>query len=435
MIKDVTLRDTHIDWIPQIPTSWEILRSKYVFQNKSLKNNPNEPLLSVSQRDGVVVRSESDMNVWNPTDDVSGYKLIEPGDFVISLRSFEGGLELSKVKGIVSPAYTVLETIRKIDDHYFWWLMKSHQFIIELNKHVTGIRQGKNIGWDDFSNIYLTLPPLEEQKLISRYLDKKTNQIDSLINKIEKKIELLKEQRISLINRCVTKGLNPNVEMKDSGVDWVGEIPRHWVVKKLPWVCYFQEGPGLRNWQFTDTGVPVVCVTNITPDGLSFEKYQRYISEDEYNLSYKHFTVEDGDLLMASSGNSFGKICSYDGEFDFKFILNTSTIRLHSLDNNEILTPYIKLIVQSEIFQNQIRILITGAAQPNFGPTHLNQIRIPIPSIDEQLSILSRTKNKISNVEKMIDKELCRIKLFSEYRNSLISSTVSGKVRVTEEMI
>jgi len=138
---------------------------------------------------------------------------------------------------------------------------------------------------------------------------------------------------------------------------------------------------------------------------------------------------------MASSGNSFGKICSYDGEFDFRFILNTSTIRLHSLDENQILTSYIKLIVQSEIFQNQIRILITGAAQPNFGPTHLSQIRIPIPPIDEQKSILLKTENTISNVEKMIDKEICRINLLVEYQNSLISSIVTGKVRVTEDMV
>ena len=102
---------------------------------------------------------------------------------------------------------------------------KSYQFIIELNKHVTGIRQGKNIGWDDFSNIYPT-PPLDEQKRIASYLDKKTNQIDSLIEKIEKKIKLLKEQRISLINQYVKKGLDPNVEMKNSGVEWIGRFQR-----------------------------------------------------------------------------------------------------------------------------------------------------------------------------------------------------------------
>ena len=253
--------NTLIDWIPEIPEHWSLIRSKFMFRNKSVKNCPDEPLLSVSQKAGVILRSESDLNVWNPTEDVSGYKLIEPGDFVISLRSFEGGLELSNVKGIVSPAYTVLEKTRKVDDHYFWWLMKSHQFIIELNKHVTGIRQGKNIGWDDFSNIYLSVPPIEDQKLISRYLDKKTSQIDSMIEKVKKKIDILKEQRTSLINHYVTKGLDPNVDMKDSGVEWIGEIPEHWEVSKFKYFFEFGMGQTILKEDLTDDGIPVLSAT------------------------------------------------------------------------------------------------------------------------------------------------------------------------------
>ena len=105
--------NTGLDWVPEIPEHWSLTRSKFIFRNKSVKNCPDEPLLSVTQKDGVVLRSESDLNVWNPTEDVSGYKLIEPSNFVISLRSFEGGLELSTIKGIVSPAYTVLEKTKK----------------------------------------------------------------------------------------------------------------------------------------------------------------------------------------------------------------------------------------------------------------------------------------------------------------------------------
>ena len=299
-----------------------------------------------------------------------------------------------------------------------------------------GVRIGQwELRYHDFKQIPSLYPPIDEQKLISRYLDKKIKQIDSLIEKIQKKIELLKEQRTSLINQCVTKGLDPNVEMKDSGVERIGEIPKHWSVKKLPWVVFFQEGPGLRNWQFTDHGVRVVCVTNITTDGLNFDQYQRYISEDEYLSSYKHFTVETGDLLLASSGNSFGKLCRYSGEFDNEFILNTSTIRLHSLDEKSLKTEYLKLLIESEVVQTQIRILVTGSAQPNFGPTHLNKIKIPIPTDVEQEELLVKVEPLLKDIDVIIKKEYSRISLIKEYRQSLISSVVTGKVRVTEDMI
>ena len=210
---NVKMKNSDVEWIGEMPANWDAIRSRFMFNNKSEKNFLNEPLLSVTQRDGVVIRSEFDMRVWNPTADVSGYKLIDPGDFVISLRSFEGGIELSKVRGIVSPAYTILETYKDIDHHYFWWLMKSHQFIIELNRHVTGIRQGKNIIWDDFSNIHLTIPSMGEQKRISSHLDKKARQIDRLIEKIEKKISLLSEYRQSLISSVVTGKIKVTEEM------------------------------------------------------------------------------------------------------------------------------------------------------------------------------------------------------------------------------
>lgn len=430
MIKDVTLRDTRIDWIPQIPISWEISRSKYVFRNKSLKNNPNEPLLSVTQRDGVVVRSESDMNVWNPTDDVSGYKLIEPGDFVISLRSFEGGLELSKVKGIVSPAYTVLETIRKIDDHYFWWLMKSHQFIIELNKHVTGIRQGKNIGWDDFSNIYLTLPPIQEQKLISRYLDKKTSQIDSLIKKIEKKIELLKEQRASLINQYVTKGIDPNVEMKDSGVEWIGEIPKHWEMRKITHVttligsgttpksdneAYYLDGS--INWLVTgdlNDGYVIQTSSNVTEKAL----------KDHSSLKL----YPTGSLLMAMYGATIGKL----GILKIEATVNQATCVMNFNENNSVEFWFNVLFGN----RNYIVSLGYGGGQPNISQDLIKSLRFPCPPTKkEQLEIVEAIKSRIGKHDSVIQMEHKRLVLSKEYRQSLISSVVTGKVRVTEEMI
>ena len=413
-------KETGIDWISEIPVDWNISRSKFLFKNKSLKNFSDEPLLSVTQLDGVVVRSDSNRSVWNPADDVSGYKLIEPGDFVISLRSFEGGLELSDLRGLVSPAYTVLQPIRNIDDHYFRWLMKSYQFIIELNKHVTGIRQGKNIGWDDFSNIYLTTPPSDEQKLISRYLDKKTEQIDRLVEKIKKKIELLKEQRTSLINQCVTKGLDTNVEMKDSGVKWIGKIPKHWKFRKLK--HFFRYKKGSLGQQLTSTFI-----------SENLGQFPVYSGQTENNgvlgmWDNHEFDYSDDVIFCTTVGAKLMTTRVVSG----KFSLSQNCLIMIPL-SNEIKSKYINYFL---MYDFKIRKdLLPSILQPSLRMEDLDQYCIPVPPISEQSSIIEYLVSLMDNSEELIRKLETKETLLKKYRQSLISSAVTGKVRVTEDMI
>lgn len=430
-------KNTHLDWVPEIPENWSLIRSKFMFRNKSIKNCPDEELLSVTQKNGVVFRSESDTKVWNPTEDVLGYKLIEPGDFVISLRSFEGGLELSKVKGIVSPAYTVLEKTRKIDDRYFWWLMKSHQFIIELNKHVTGIRQGKNIGWDDFSNIYLIVPPIDEQKLISRYLDKKTKQIDCLIEKIQSKIELLKEQRTSLINHCVTKGINPKVKMKDTDVKLIGKIPKHWKLQKLKHIVNkrgFIRGPfggSLKINTFVPKGYKVYEQKNAIYNNFSLGS--AYINDKKYT-ELKRFSIQQNDILMSCSG-TIGKTSLVTGEFQ-KGIINQALLIIRLEFPKKTLPKYIQTIFSSSFFQEQIIDNSQGGAMKNLvGIDIFKNVKIPIPDSLEQLEIQSYIDSKCLILDKLIAKEKLKVEKLKEYRSSLISSFVTGKVRISQDMI
>jgi type I restriction enzyme S subunit len=420
------LKTTGIEWIPEAPHTWRLIRSKYLFRNKSEKNHSDQPLLSVTQRSGVVVRSESETKVWNPSDDVSSYKLIEPGDFVISLRSFEGGLELSKVRGIVSPAYTVLEKRVALDDHYFWWLMKSHPFIVELNKNVSGIRQGKNIGWDDFANICLPNPPIDEQKLISRYLDKKTAQIDLLIEKIEKKIELLKEQRTSLINQYVTKGLDPNVEMKDSGVEWIGKIPKHWELKKIKHLSVVKRGSSPRPIDdpkyFSEDGeYSWVRISDVSAS----EKYLIETTEKLSTLGASLSTKRHpGDLFLSIAG-TVGKpiitrinCCIHDGFVWF--------------DNLSIDTDFLYYsFLTGTCFQGLGKM----GTQLNLNTETVGDIFIPLSTPDEQRQIVAHIVAILERLDSVTANETRRLNLLSEYRQSLISSVVTGKVRLTEDMV
>ncbi len=166
--------------------------------------------------------------------------------------------------------------------------------------------------------------------------------------------------------------MNKYEKYKDSGVESIDKIPEHWAINKFNRISFFQEGPGLRNWQFTQDGIKVICVTNIVPPNIDFAKYKKCISINEYENTYKHFTVNKGDLLLASSGASWGKVAEYKN--DETVILNTSTIRLNENYTKKVVREFIKWIIQNPYVSEQLSNLLTGSCQPNFGSTHLKQL-------------------------------------------------------------
>jgi type I restriction enzyme S subunit len=186
----------------------------------------------------------------------------------------------------------------------------------------------------------------------------------------------------------------------------LGIIPEDWNIGKLPTVCWFQEGPGLRNWQFTNSGIKVINVTNLENGYLNLERTSRYISIEEFQQIYQHFEVDDKDIVVASSGNSYAKVAVVRKQ-DLPLVMNTSVIRfkpLKNLDYNFLLT-----FLKSNYFKDQIDLLITGGAQPNFGPAHLKQINITIPLIKAEqtaiATVLSDTDTLIERLEKLIAKK------------------------------
>lgn len=213
---------------------------------------------------------------------------------------------------------------------------------------------------------------------------------------------------------------------KHTGVNIISEIPSQWELNKFNHIAFYQEGPGLRNWQFTEMGVSVICVTNITTHGIDFSLLKRCISEEEYYRSYLHFTVQKGDFLLASSGASWGKLAEYNG--DEKVILNTSTIRLNTKNNSVVNRDFIKWIIKSPYVTEQLNVLLTGSCQPNFGPTHLNQLLVVYPSsLIEQTAIATYLDQKTTQIDKLISNKQKLIDLLKEERTGIINEAVCGK--------
>ena len=203
-------------WLTQIPDSWEDIKIKFLFSERSEKGYPDEPLLVASQNMGVVPKGVYGNRTVQATKDLHLLKLVRVGDFVISLRSFQGGIEYAYYQGIISPAYTIMVPKQKIVPGYFRYLAKSRLFIELLQLCVTGIREGQNIDYGKLKNHLIPVPPSEEQDQIVRYLDWQTSKVNRLINAKKRIISLLEEQQQATIAYVVTRGLDQNAELMDS---------------------------------------------------------------------------------------------------------------------------------------------------------------------------------------------------------------------------
>lgn len=241
------MKDSGIEWIGQIPKGWELRRVKTLFTQRNSKGNGIEVLLSPTQKYGVVPQSQLEGVVQVKEDtDLQMFKTVHKGDFVISLRSFQGGFEYSLYEGVCSPAYQVFYPTSPICDTYYRYLFKSQSFISKMNNLTVGIREGKNIQYVDFANSQIPVPPLAEQERIAAFLDAECAVIDAVLEKTRASIEEYKKLKQAVITQAVTKGIRGDRPMKDSGIEWIGDIPAEWDVVRQK---YF--------WNTVESGVSV----------------------------------------------------------------------------------------------------------------------------------------------------------------------------------
>ena len=424
-------KNSGVDWIGEIPEQWNILKLKFLFKDVSIKNKPDLDLLSVTQDQGVVPRSMVENRMVMPTGNLESFKVISKGDFAISLRSFEGGLEYSEYEGLISPAYTVLKSQKEINDNYYKFLFKSKAFIAELQLSIVGIREGKNISYEELKYSYTPIPPIEEQQTIATFLDDKTAKIDQTIANKQKEIELLKERRQILIQKAVTKGLDDSVPLKDSGVDWIGEIPEHWEVRKLKAFCKAFGRIGFRGYTTADLvdegeGAITISPSNIKENEMVFEK-NSFLSWHKYNES-PEIKIRENDILIVKTGSTYGKIGIV------KNIPQKATInpQLLVLKNIEINPDYFYELLKSNIFQLQVEKNVIGSTIPTISETKILGFSVPVPIDEKEFDKISAYIHEIN--EKffaLINLKQQEIERLKEYKAVLIDNVVTGKVRVS----
>jgi type I restriction enzyme S subunit len=251
-------KDSTAPWLEIIPDHWKLERTKVVLKERVEKGYPNEPLLAATQTKGVVLKEDYENRTVLAMKDLHLLKLVRKGDFVISLRSFQGGIEYARDQGIISPAYTILYPTKTERHAYLARLFKSKPYVENLSLFVTGIRQGQNVDYEKLSRSALPSPPPDEQQAIARFLDHADRKIRKFIRAKQKLIKLLEEQKQAIIHQAVTRGLDPNVRLKPSGVEWLGNVPEHWRVTRLKWVTRLQRGYDLPAEQRRAGPYPVI---------------------------------------------------------------------------------------------------------------------------------------------------------------------------------
>lgn len=401
-------KDSGVDWLGKIPSDWDLLKVKNIFRlvmKFAPKNNDCE-LLSVYTDIGVKPRKELEER-GNRATTTDGYLIVEKGDIVVNkLLAWMGAIGLSDYDGVTSPAYDVLKPKMPIEGIFYHLLFRSPQCTSELKRHSRGIMDMRlRLYFDKFGDVVVPYPNIEVQKKIVSFLAEKTAQIDQAIALKQQQIEKLNEYKQIVIQNAVTKGLNPNVPMKDSGVEWIGDIPEHWEIKKLKFLCNFDTGN-------KDT-------VNAIDDGVYplFVRSQNIERIDE-------FTHDCEAVLTAGDGAGVGKVFHY---YKGKFCFHQ---RVYMFNNfREISGRYFYYYFSSLFY----KVALDGSAKSTVDSLRRPMIaNFPIvyPETQEQLRIVEYLDKKMNSFIKSENLYQTQIDRLKEYKNILINQAVTGKIKI-----
>ena len=422
------LSNQSFNWLDLIPNQWEIdkVKDHFYFSNIQTENFDNYPVLSLTMS-GVKKRN-MDTNEGQLPESYEKYNLVDPSCLVFNpMDLISGWVDVPKTEGLISPSYRTIKlrsdkTNLHFIKYYFQSLYKEKVLFYFGEGVHYDYRWG--LGKETLKNFPIPIPPKEEQNKIVGFLDKKTNQIDKIIKKIEKKIELLKEQRISLINEVVTKGLNPNVEMKDSDFDWIGEIPSHWFcvgTNKIFNDLGSGTTPKSDNLEYySDSGYHWITTTDLN-EGIMYNTLSKITDkslEDNPNLRL----YPSGSIYISMYGGKIGKL----GVSTFDSYCNQSVCVLPRNEKIVVKFYYYWFLGYQEFVKGMGR----GGGQPNINKEMIKSfptVKIPV---NEQQQIVEYLDQQTKKIDKTILNEEKRMKLLKEYKQSLISEVVTGKKRV-----
>ena len=430
-------KNSGVEWLGEIPSHWEILKLKFVSKietgnsiSDDKKSNyecvecESHPYIATKDINYEYSTINYDNGLRIPKGETN-FKIALPDSILICVEGGSAGKKIAYTNQSVCYVNKLasIQTIGENVSKFLYYVIKSHIFKNQFDLSINGLIGGVSVLL--IKNFCVILPPKDEQEKIASYLDEKIAKIDASISGKEKFIELLKEQKQIIINDAVTKGLNKNAKFKNSGVEWLGEIPSHWEVVRLGSLGIFSKGNGISRNELVEDGIPAILYGDIyTKYNYQAIEIKNFISTE---TSLKAVKISENDILLTGSGETkddIGKCVVFKGKEAFA----GGDIIIFKQDKNN--STFLAYSLNSSYSIMQKTIMAKGEIIVHIYSSMLKELLLPLPPKDEQEKIVEYIENKISKIDKLINLEQECIKSLKEYKASLIDSVVTGKVKV-----
>ena len=423
-------KDSGVKWIGEIPEHWGMYKLKYLFKlnkNKNIGNKCNT-ILSLSYGK---IKIKKDLNEGLTPESYESYQLLSTGDIVIrstDLQNDHTSLRtgLVKIEGAITSAYIGLKNLDMslCDSRFYHYFLHGWDITKAIYNQGKGLRQSLN--WDDIKNMLMPVLDISEQIAIANFLDSVTSKIDEAISQQQKMIDLLNERKQIIIQNAVTKGLDPNAKMKDSGVEWIGEIPEHWEVIKLKYIFRRIADGTHFSPETIEEGMPYITATDVRGKGIDFNETKKIRQKDYEALVAAGCKPQLNDILLVKDGATTGRVGL--------MIDDTDCVTLSSV---AMLSPqkkyshlYLMYMMMSDFMQKQILLSMAGAAMPRITLIKLSNFIGIVPPMDEQESIVTYIEKASMPIDSAIKSAEKQIFLLQERKQIIINDVVTGKVKV-----
>lgn len=397
-------KDSGVTWLGRIPQHWGIGQSRRLFALRNERARELDRQLTASQKYGVIYQDDfmalEGQRVVQVIKGADILKHVEPNDFVISMRSFQGGIEWSRLGGSISSAYVMLIPCERIHGPFYRYLLKSSSYIQALQATSNLVRDGQALRYGNFTQVDLPLIPLTEQIEIASFLDCETAKIDALVAEQERLIELLKEKRQAVIFQAVTKGLNPDAALKPSGSKGIGDVPSHWVVTLIKHFSKLQRGHDLTDSERTDGIYPVVTSGGVSGTHGAFMAHGPGVVTGRYGSTGRLFYIET-DFWPHNTSLYVVDFHGNEPRFAW-YTLQTVDFAAHS----------------------------AKAAVPGIDRNDIHVLPVAVPPTVEQLQITSYLDQAMAELDLLSTESQRAITLLQERRSAVIAAAVTGKIDV-----
>jgi type I restriction enzyme S subunit len=399
-------KDSGIAWIGEIPEHWKVKKGKNLFKKEERPVRDNDEIVTCFRDGEVTLRSNRRIDGFTNAMKEVGYQGVRRGDLVIhNMDAFAGAIGVSDSDGKSTPVYSVCTPKNNVEAnvYYYAYLLRSYALGGVIQSLAKGIRErSTDFRYKEFGDLYYQQPPIEEQQSIASYLDQKCGEIDELITLQEEMITKLQSYKQSVITEAVTKGLDKNVPLKDSGIEWIGEIPEHWSVVKIKYLAKIKSGDSISSNEIMQEGI-----------------YEVYGGNGLMGFCNKK-NVDGVNIIIGRVGALCGNVRLIS---ESKFITDNALI-LNCFDNA--LYSYMYIMLKAANLNN----LNTSNAQPLITGSKVLNVSLPIPPLSEQQSIADYLDQKCSEIDELISIKQQKIEKLKDYKKSLIFECVTGKRKV-----